>query len=174
MIKRFIKRWVREEDGLAATEAAMIFPILCFLLLGVFDVGRAIVANQKAVRASQVIADLIARGDTVTNADVNDAIAAGRLAFEPLDVSSFGVDIISVRFDNSLDVVQVWRRTENMTPVANVDERVESLAQADEGVIMVAVEYNYTPIFVGFISNAFRMQEIGFSRGRQAAVVNLI
>jgi Flp pilus assembly protein TadG len=172
MMKRLLKRWWKEEDALAATEAAMIFPIMLTLLMGVFDVGNGILANQKAIRASQVVADLIARDSIATATDIQEAVEAGRLAFEPLNALSYGVDIVSVRFDENSDPEIVWRETENMTPVSNVMERVDPLAAPDEGVVMVAVKYVFEPLFVGFVAHEIVMQEVGFSRGRKSAVVN--
>ncbi|MEZ5919361.1 MAG: hypothetical protein R3D66_05490 [Alphaproteobacteria bacterium] len=46
--------------------------------------GNAILANQKAIRSSQVVADLITRARSVNSTDIDEAVEAGRLAFEPL------------------------------------------------------------------------------------------
>jgi Flp pilus assembly protein TadG len=143
------------------------------LLLGVFDLGNGILANQKTVRASQVVADIVARSSAVTAADITEAIQAGRLAFEPLNDESFGVDIVSVRFDQDENVEIVWRQTENMAPVDNVAARVAALSSPNEGAVMVAVQYDFEPLFAGFVVNEINMQEIAFSRGRKSAVVNL-
>ena len=64
MIKQLLSKCVQtlslgrlqEEDGMAAVEAAYIFPILLTMMLGVFDLGNGIIANQKTIRASQVTA----------------------------------------------------------------------------------------------------------------------
>ena len=172
MIK-LIRRWLHEEHAVAATEAAMVFPIMCMLLLGVLDIGNGILANQKTIRASQVVADLVARTSVVTSGDVTEAIEAGRLAYEPLPSGSFGVDIVSVRFDEDEQMEIVWRRTENMTPIADVSERMSALASPNEGAVMVAVEYHFEPLFAGFVAHDINMQEVAFSRGRKSAVVNL-
>ncbi len=165
-------RWKKEEEGLAAIEASMIFPVMLLMLLGVFDFGNAILANQKTIRASQVVADLIARNNIVTDADIAEAIEAGRLAFEPLDSSAFGIDIVSFRFDEDADTEIVWRETENMLALPDAFARVDDLRDADEGVVMVAVQYQYDPLFTGFVAQTMEMQEIAFSRGRSGPVVN--
>ncbi len=169
----FIRRWYKEESGLAGTEAAMIFPVMLILFLGLYDVGNAILANQKTVRASQVVADLIARQKVVSSSDVNEAVQAGALAFEPLDTSSYGIDIVSIRFDEDTAAPEiVWRDTRNMSPVSDVMDRVDPLKLAGEGVIFVAVTYSFEPVFSGFVVNTFDMMEVGFSRGRNSPVVN--
>ncbi|MEZ5814160.1 MAG: TadE/TadG family type IV pilus assembly protein [Alphaproteobacteria bacterium] len=165
------QKWYRSDEGLAAVEAAMIFPVLLTLLLGTFDVGNAILANQKAIRASQVTADLIARSSSVDDAAINEAVEAGELALQPMDTMTYGVDVVSVSFDDDANVVIEWRETRNMTPIADVEARVADLAEAGEGVLVVSVEYDFEPVFAGFVVDTIPMREIAFSRGRQGAVI---
>lgn len=174
MIERFtslLKKWSRKEDGVAAVEAALVFPLLLTLLLGTFDIGNGILANQKAIRASQVTADLVTRDSTIDDAGIDEAIEAGKLAFQPLSSDSFGVDIVSISFDDDANAVIEWRETRGMTPLPDVLTRVVDLAEAGNGVMVVAVEYEFEPIFAGFVIDAIPMQEIAFSRGRKSAVV---
>ena len=173
-LRTLLSRWKAEENALAAIEAAMIFPIMLVLLIGVFDAGNAILANQKTIRASQVVADLITRENVVTDADINEAIEAGRLAFEPLDSSSYGVDIVSIRFDEDANSEIVWRETLNMPPVPDPLGDVAALEEPDEGVVMVSVVYDFEPLFAGFVLTAFGMQEKAFSRGRSTPVITKV
>lgn len=171
--RAFFRRFWREEEGIAGTEAAMIFPVMLVLFLGLYDVGNGILANQKTIRASQVVADLIARKNVVNSTDVNEAVKAGELAFEPMSKATYGVDIVSVRFDDdTADPEIVWRETRNMSPIPDVLDRVDSLKLAGEGVILVAVTYSFEPVFAGFVVDTFDMMEVGFSRGRSSPVVN--
>ncbi|MCC7304797.1 MAG: pilus assembly protein [Alphaproteobacteria bacterium] len=172
-LKRVIKKWVGAEDAVAAVEAALVFPILMTLLLGTFDMGNAILANQKTIRASQVAGDLITRERTISSAGIDEAVEAGELAFAPLDASSFGVDIVSLRFNDDAEPEIVWRETRNMSPNPDVLDSVASLAEAGNGVVVVTVQYLFEPIFSGFVTGEIPMQEISFTRGRKSAVVNL-
>lgn len=169
--KSLMVRWKTEEKALAAIEAAMIFPVMLTMLMSIYDFGNAILANQKAIRSSQVVADLITRENTVSATDINEAIEAGRLAFEPLDHSSYGVDIVSIRFNEDADTEIVWRETENMASVPDAEAAVAALATEDDGVVMVTVDYNYEPLFAGFIIEQFGMREVAFARGRSVPVI---
>lgn len=169
-----LHRWYKNEDGLAAVEAALVFPVLLVLFLGTFDLGNGILANQKTIRASQVTADLIARTSQVDINMVNEAVEAGELALNPMPTDTFGVDIVSIEFDDDENPVIVWRDTRNMAPLADVFTRVESLAQAGEGVLVVTIEYDFQPVFAGFVIDTIPMREIAFARGRQGAVVEQI
>ena len=171
IMKELLIKWIGEEKAVAATEAAMIFPIMLTLFMGVYDAGNAILANQKTIRASQVVADLITRENTVSDSDVNEAIEAGRLAFEPLANQSYGVDIASVSFDENANSQIEWRETQGMSSLPDVLTAVEPLESPDEGVVMVSVEYQFVPKFTGFVFGTIDMQEVAFSRGRSTPVV---
>lgn len=166
-----VKNWIENTEGVAAAEAALIFPLLLTILLGVFDMGNAVLANQKTIRASQVTGDLITRMREVTNNDINEAIEAGRLALMPMPTDQYGVDIVSIRFDEDAQGEIVWRETQNMSPMDDVLSKVSALATPNEGVVVVASEYNFEPVFTGFVINAVPMQEIAFTRGRLSPVV---
>jgi Flp pilus assembly protein TadG len=166
-------KYRRNEDGVAAVEAAFVFPVLLVLLLGVLDMGRGIMCNQKTIRASQVVADLITREVSVDDGGVNEAINAGTLAMLPYDDTNLAFDVISVRFTSDDEAEIVWQETRNMaaTPQNQVLERVLPLAVAGSGVVMVVSEYLYEPIFAGFVVDQIPMQEVAFARGRRSAVV---
>ena len=167
----FFRNWLRNEDGTAAVESALVFPILLMLLLGTFDMGNGILSNQKVIRASQVTGDLVTRERTVTSSSLEEAIDGGELAMQPMPTGSYGVDIVSVSFDDDGDPSIVWRETRNMPATPDILDRVASLAVPNEGVMVVVVDYTFRPLFSGFVIGDISMQEIAFTRGRKSAVV---
>lgn len=177
--KKLFSQWQRAQEGVAATEAAFVFPILCILLLGTYDMGNAVVTNNKIIRASQITADLLTRAPNVTNTDIDEAIEAGELALQPYDTTSYGVDVVSVRFDEDAEPIIEWRETRNMTASPTILETVLPLAEANNGVVVVTIQYQYDPLFAGFSMGEFSindmpMQERAFARGRKTAVVGRI
>lgn len=169
-----LKSWRCDERGVAATEAALVFPILMTMLLSLMDAGNGILANQKTIRSSQIVADLITRTNMVDDFELDDAIEAGALAFEPMSSANYGVDIVSVRFDENSNSEIVWRETRNMSAGEGVLGNVSAIAAPDSGVVMVTVEYKWKPYFSGFVFKEITMQEIAFARGRNTAVVGRI
>jgi Flp pilus assembly protein TadG len=170
----FGRRWKEEKSGTAAVEAALVFPILIFLLLATYDMGNAIVTDQKVIRASQITGDLITRERTVNDAELEETIFAGELALTPQGTDSYGVDIVSIRFDALANPIIVWRETRNMTANPDVLTAIESLAEANSGVVVTTVQYSFRPLFGDFIFGDIPMQEMAFTRGRKSAVVNRV
>jgi len=163
--------FLKNQDGLAATEAALLFPILFAFIMGVFDLGQGITLNQKTVTASQVIGDLITRNETVDTDMINDIVKAGELALAPYPLADFGYDIISVEFDEDGDPFVLWRTTENMDEDDAPLEDTIDLGGPGEGVVIVNITNRYVPYFSRFVVDEIKMEEIAFLRGRRSATV---
>jgi hypothetical protein len=170
-IQNFFSGYWKKQEAVAAVEAAFVFPILLVLMLGTLDMGRGIMCNQKTIKASQVVADLLTRHISVTDGDINEAVQAATLSLLPYDTSNLGFDIVSYRFLADGTVDQIWRETRNMDPVQNAAQRVAPIADPGKGVVMVAAQYRYEPIFSGFVVNAIPMMEFSFARGRRSEFV---
>ena len=174
--KTIITNWVMGRDGVAAIEAAMVFPLLAVLLVGTYDMGSAILVAQKSIRASQVTADLVSRESEATCSIIDEAIMGGELALQPFNTANYGVDIVSIGFDDDANAYIEWRETRNMSANPDVFAAVASLAEPNNGAIVVSIEYQYDPLFLGFSMGDFNvgiipMREIAFARGRKAAIV---
>lgn len=168
-----LQNYINDRRGVAFSEFALIFPILFVLLFGVFDMGNAILVNQKTISSSQIIADLITRQIDVTDIELDEALAAGKLAMQPFSTAPYGVEVMSIGFTGDGDFDVLWRETRNMPemPMDEIGMRIAELHQEEEGVVMVAVRYTYRPAFASFVVKEIDMQEISFARGRRTPVV---
>jgi Flp pilus assembly protein TadG len=169
--KRKISKYLYGTEAVAAIEAALLFPVMMLLLLGMLDVGYGILASQKTIKASQVVADLIARSPSVSTMDITDAVEAGRLALEPFSTGTFGVDIVSILLDEDGSLTVCWRHTVNMNPNETVLTSTDGLGSPGEGVLAVSVKYDYEPGFASNVIGTIEMLEVAYTRGRRAAII---
>lgn len=166
-------RFWRDARGIAAVEVAMMLPVLMILFLGVIDVGRALIINKKTSTASTIAADLLSRYPSVTDARITDAWAAARMALQPYDNASLGMDVASIRFQGSnATPVVLWRETFNMDPNDNAENLAIGLGVEGEGVLVVTTQYDYTPPFTGTMTEEFTMQEVAVTRGRRSSYIS--
>lgn len=169
-----LMRLWRDRTGLAMAESALLLPLILSLTFGIYDLGRAIVLNQKVVAAAQISADLITRERTLTISEIDQAVAAARLAVHPYDHSGLGVDVAGLRFDSDARPYECWRETFGpiTSNTASIDD-AEGLGLAGEGVIMVTTRYSYTPFFTGVFMGDFIFEEVAFFRGRKTPYLQL-
>lgn len=170
--KHILRRYRDENRGDIIIEIALLFPVLITMLMGVYDMGQTITINQKVLTASQVVGDLIARNESVTQALVEDIVKAGEMALEPNALDNFGYEIVSVKFDGDGDPVVQWRMIDNMAENADALASVVGFGAEGEGLVIVTVEYQYNPFFTHFIVGDVDMSEVSFLRGRRVSVVS--
>lgn len=171
---RIWRRWARERSGVVGAEFALVLPVMVALLFGVYDLGTAIVINQKAIASAQIMADLVSRSVAVTQDELDDIVFAGVEAMRPYAATPFSYNILSVRFTDDEDDPEpevCWDAGQLETTDAML-ESTEPLALAGEGVVVVTVEYDYEPVFATYLMDNLHMSEAAFSRGRRSPVVS--
>ncbi|OIN86275.1 MAG: hypothetical protein AUJ12_06440 [Alphaproteobacteria bacterium CG1_02_46_17] len=168
---RWIISWIKNEDGVAMMEAVMLFPVMLTLLMGVYDLGNGISLSEKTITSSQIAADLVSRNRTIDSSSLTDIIGGAKLAFEPYALHGFGIDIVSIRFDENNNPEILWRETQDMAPNSDAVASVAGLAEEGEGMIIVTVQYTYSPMFSKFFTNDINFKEVAFARGRRSPTV---
>lgn len=170
--RKTLRQLWRQDEAVAAIEAGFIFPILMMVLCGMIDIGAALMANLKVTNACQIVADLLARDRFTNDAQISDAVVAGRLAINPLNTASYGVDIVGIQYvGTTLTPTERWRETVNMEENEDVLDRSAGLGLQNEGVVAVTVNYTFRPFFAGYIMNDVQMREEAFVRGRKGLFV---
>lgn len=173
-IRNHIKRYVSHSYGVAAIETAFIFPILMTMMFGIIDVGTAVIINTKVITASQISSDLLTRDNSISDAEMTEARRAAEAALIPyFDATEFGIDVAGVRFIGEDAVpTEQWRDTFNMSANTNAVADTAGLGDEGDGVLIVTVEYKYTPRFSGFLTGDIEMREVSVARGRDNAFVD--
>lgn len=170
--RQSIRSYVREDGGVAAIEAGLLFPVMMMALCGMIDIGGALMANLKVTNSSQIVADLLARDRFTNDAQIADAIVAGRLALNPLNTATYGVDIAGIQYVGAtLQPTVRWRETVNMDENDAMLERSAGLGLQNEGVVAVTVRYTFRPFFSGYITGDIQMEEEAYVRGRKGLFV---
>jgi Flp pilus assembly protein TadG len=167
-----IKQFPQDISGVAATEVALMLPVLMVLMLGMIDIGNAIVLNKKTMTAASISADLLTRGVAVNSTEMQDALAAARMAIDPYDRTLFGLDVASVQFQgtNATPVI-MWRQTFNMQPNPDIATVASGLGVMGEGVLIVTTRYTYRPVFSAVLTGDLDLQEVAVTRGRRSSFV---
>lgn len=165
-----IKDYIHDEAGTSAAEFVIIFPVLFFMILGIWDLGNGLWVGQKLIKTSNMVADLLARESEVTDAELAQAFEAGRIALQPFPDGSLEIEVYSFSFDADGNPTLVWDDAYNTSPNENFIDDIDDLGT--DGSLVVRVNYQYDPDFSGFIIPTINMSETVFVKGRQVDVVN--
>ena len=145
-------------SGMAATEFALLLPVLVALLFGVVEGADALTANRRAALAANTLADLTAQETEILESDADD-LFAGVAEIIGDDLAAMTIRLVSVVDDGGGNPVVHWSwdsagahpyaQNAPYTSLPNA-----ALLDPTASVIVAEVSYPYTPpISQHFISS---------------------
>ncbi|SLN36428.1 TadE/TadG family type IV pilus assembly protein [Oceanibacterium hippocampi] len=176
---RWLRRLRRSEKGTAAVEFALVAPVLAGLMLSGYEASRYIFLTQKLDRVSSTIADIAARGETLSNTEVDSIFDAANHLASPYDFANSGrVILTAVRLDDEDDppVVTYQRTSAGSLSVSSRigtqggDAVLPNGLVLDEGAsaIFAEVFFAYEPFFGGDFVNAYTIYKVSMYRPRSS------
>ncbi|HMT13457.1 MAG TPA: pilus assembly protein [Aestuariivirga sp.] len=92
---RSLTRYLRNSQGMAAIEFALIMPLLMLLFFGMVDLTGLISTNRKVTYASGVMADLVTQSKTTVyrTSDIDDYLQAVYMIMKPVASGDVGVAV---------------------------------------------------------------------------------
>jgi Flp pilus assembly protein TadG len=170
------------DRGAIITEFAAAMPVLVILLLAGVEVARYALLNQKLDRLANAMGDLVAQGETMTMAELNNIFSAAPFITWPFDVQVNGTVIItSVGMVGTTPTVN-WQR-KGVGPVT-ATSRIGGASGtatlptgftlgATDTAIIAEVFYNFTPMFTGSLVPGSQLYHESFYRPRLGALTSI-
>jgi Flp pilus assembly protein TadG len=156
-VRQLIRRLIADRRGIAATEFALILPILVLFSAGTMEYSRLILLTQKLQSGSFILADLAARDKTLSEEQLENIFLAIDNIIQPFDFAAEGKAIVtSVGVDSADNVVVNWQRDGSGALVATSEVGSEGGAATlpddlgiakGETIIAAEVFYSFTPLF---------------------------
>ena len=156
-LKIFTRRFARRENGVAAVEMALLTPLLLLMFCGSTEVALFIRANYQAAQMASTMADVIARYQVITSADVTSIM---NVSSEVMGVAAFETSgravLSSVATDSKSKATVAWQCAGGgqlvKTSRVGTSGKTASLPGgftmgADDNVIVAEIFYQYTPMF---------------------------
>lgn len=158
-IERF-KTLKSDASGIAAVEFGYIAPVLLIMLMGTFEVSRAVSIDRRINSVSATASELIAREDGMLSTQDLDKIAvAMKHVMAPYDDDTVVVRLVAVQASSSdvNDTRVIWSYQHasdgDSEPYSqcSVYQLEDGLVSRGTGVIVAEVGYTYAPVFGNFI-----------------------
>jgi Flp pilus assembly protein TadG len=169
---RLVHRLLHDDDGTALLEFGFLLPIMLTLFIGVIEATNVLRLDRKVVASAQTAADLVTQQRAVSDAQLDDILRASELIFEPFPAAAHSVGIAGVSFDpDTGNPTLDWTKSKNGGSVPNALALAVGLGAPGDGVVVVRVTYDYTPIFFDFVMGATTIEETAVLRPRRSSVV---
>ena len=146
-----LSRIFSDRRGIAATEFALILPVMVALLTGMVEVATTVQALMKDKQAAHAVADMVSRCRTVSASDISDDFTAAALIITSTKTlpSNVSVFVASVSYDattgaSSLD----WSQGAGgaVPSSSTILNSAASMTVKGGSVIVAGIYYSYTPI----------------------------
>lgn len=170
-----LANFCRHKSGMAATEFALIAPVMLVLYFGVTELADGLMANTKAASVAVTAADLTAQNDKLCNSEMTDIFAALNAVMFPYPTSNTRI-VISSLVDAGNNTVRVaWSDAQNGTPrtTNSVVAIPSGLVTSGSGgsVILTEVTYNYSSPAGQLIYGTVPMNDTFYLHPRRTSVV---
>lgn len=171
----------RCRSGMAATEFALVLPIMALLFFGTLEASDLLTVKRRLANASNSLVDLIAQEPTITISQLNDSMIGVTRLLEPTDTSALTINVISLtKGPNPGDKPLVhWSRDKNGAApyaVGSIYDKLgdESTLNANASLIVVEFDYQYDSGLTHYVfSTPFDFAERAMRWPRKSARVQL-
>ena len=172
------RRLVRNCEGVAAIEFALILPLMFMLFVGAVEFSQALTVDRRVTQIASSTADLIARTKSITTSEVSSIFKISDQLMKPYDTAPIKITVSNVVADpNDANKTTVcWSQNYHggAKSYANGQSYAlpQGIVQAGESVIVAEVSYAYTPIlFDYFITSTTDLTETFYLKPRLSSSI---
>ena len=167
---RLLRRAAADQDGAAAIEFVLIFPVLFVLHVAAAEALQVYLAQRNVAHIAAAMADIMAQSRTVTAADVDDVLMASTAMIHPFPNVSLQQRVSSLSASASGTVSTDWTVKKAYTGTGAPSVPTGYLL-ANESAIVTDVIYDYKPTFGLFLPETIRFTRHAYVRPRLSAKV---
>jgi Flp pilus assembly protein TadG len=175
---------LKDRSGLAATEFAIIVPIMLVMFFGVVEFSSALAISRKVTIMARTVADLTSQGASVNDTDLTNFFAASLAIMTPYDKTPTNATVSELYIDPASGDVRVqWSKGAGARSVGSVVTAIvpTSLISRDPNtnvilpnqyLIFGEINYTYVPT-IGYvmIKTGVTMSDVAYTRPRQSVCV---
>jgi Flp pilus assembly protein TadG len=173
-LRRFGRHFRTNQKGVAAIEFALIAPVMIALYVGLIEFSNALTLDRKLTHTASALADLVAQDNGITDAEMNDILAASAAIVAPYSPNPLRLVVSSVVADSDNNTTVAWSDAKNTSPRGEGSNITlpEGLTEPGSSVILAEVSYTYTSPFTQFLSGGIELKDRFYLRPRRVLQVS--
>jgi Flp pilus assembly protein TadG len=187
-LRRRIGDLAHDCRGIAATEFAMIVPIMLVLFFGMVELGSAVAIKRKLTLTARAASDLTSQTlDSVKNTDMQNVFAASGAIMLPYPLTPLTATVSEVFIDKNKIAKIQWSQSASVAMVGGSPQATlnpsphkpkdtvtvpEGLLVANTWLIWSEVSYTYTPAVGYVLKTGPTMNDETYTRPRQSTCVD--
>ncbi|MBR1165586.1 Flp pilus assembly protein TadG [Bradyrhizobium sp. USDA 372] len=181
-----VRGFVADKRALAATEFAIIVPLMLVMFFGTVEFSSAVAIDRKITLIARTLSDLTSQSTTLDDASMKDSFTASISVVMPYDATLVKGTISQIYIDaNSVAKVQ-WSKAGTIASGATQATLATSTRTAGDTVttmipptllipssylILSEVKYTYTPTIGYVLKSSVTLSDLSYTRPRQVVCV---
>ncbi|MEW9857091.1 TadE/TadG family type IV pilus assembly protein [Novosphingobium sp. M1R2S20] len=176
---RSLARLVQDRAGVAATEFAIVAPVLILLFVGVFQLTDGMSASRKVTVTARTLADLTSQYTSVSSTTLETILHVSSYVMSPYAPDSGTYSLAAVTTDTAGVSRVTWSRklvngtTAAGKPVGSIVTLPSSAAVPGTMIIVADVTYAYKPVIAPGLFGEFQLGEQIFMMPRRSSSIPL-
>ncbi len=163
-----LRRFRRDQRGVAAVEFALIAPVMVLLYCGLVELCQAMISERKANHVASAVGDLVTQAETVSISDMSDIFSIGSTIMQPFPTTDLAMRVTSITAGSSGTIVVNWSRSSNWTGSSTPTIPAGMSLAVGDSLIVSEAKYKYTSIIKAVIPNALNYSEAFYLRPRRS------
>ena len=164
---------LKDRRGIAATEFAIIVPIMLVLFFGTVEFSSAVAVDRKVTLMARTLSDLTSQSTTVADSDMTNFFAASLAILTPYSSTPTKGTITELYVDPATLQARVqWSKGASPRAVSSTVAIPTALAVPGTYLIFSEVSYLYTPT-IGYVmaKAGINLSDVSYTRPRQSTCV---
>jgi len=159
--------------GIAATEFAVIVPIMLVMFFGTVEFSSGVAVDRKVTLMARTLSDLTSQSTSVTDSDLTNFFAASAGIMTPYSATPTKSTISELYVDPKTLAARVqWSQGNSARAAGTTVTIPTALKVAGTYLIFSEVSYKYVPA-VGYVmsSGGINLSDVSYTRPRQSSCV---
>ncbi|MBR1128718.1 TadE/TadG family type IV pilus assembly protein [Bradyrhizobium iriomotense] len=158
--------------GLAATEFAVVVPLMLVMFFGTVEFSSAVAIDRKVTLMARTLSDLTSQSTSVGDTDMTNFFAASTGIMTPYATSPVLATITELYVDpSSLQAHVQWSKGSVPRTQKSLVTIPTTLAIGGTYLIFSEVSYTYTPSVGYALKSAITLSDVAYTRPRQSTCV---
>jgi len=139
---------MRDRRGAAATEFALLVPIMLVLFVGVTEIGQAIAISRKVTVTVRTVTDLVTQYAALSSTDMANLLGASAQVIAPYPSGNLSIIVSEVTTNAKSKAKVTWSTALNGTAlkVGSAVTLPTGMSAPNVTLIWGQTTYNYTPV----------------------------
>jgi Flp pilus assembly protein TadG len=172
-LRRCVVYFVEDRSGIAATEFAVIVPVMLVMFFGMVEFSSGVAVDRKVTLMARTLSDLTSQSVSVSNADLTNFFAASTVIMTPYSSAPTNSTITELWIDPSTLKARVqWSQGTAPRATSSTVAIPLALAVGDTYLIFSEVSYLYKPA-IGYVmaKAGVNLSDVAYTRPRQSTCV---